>query len=176
MKSILCTISRFCNIHNWRCHYYTSYSLGQILTRNSYKNKTDCYAIAICGRSFPNKADTTWIYPRFLNKEQPSAKFMFTSTKFKKLWLICVGITFCPPHTWMTSMCGGKTWKCPILLNIGPNHLIFSLKDRLYIFQEELNRFSFVYDQPFLQYLQLKKPLLHIILSWTNFDKKSFQK
>ena len=33
----------------------TSFSVRQILTRNSFKNKTVCYAIAICGRSFTNR-------------------------------------------------------------------------------------------------------------------------
>ena len=35
----------------------TSFSVVQILTRNSFKNKTDCYAIAICGRSLTNRVN-----------------------------------------------------------------------------------------------------------------------
>ena len=73
-----------------------------------------------------------------MNKEQFSAKIKSISTKLKKLWLICAKIIFCPPHTWMRSVCVGRTWKCPnCSILIGPNDLIFLLKDRQLNFQEE---------------------------------------
>ena len=73
-------------------------------------------------------------------------------------------------------MCGSRTSNCCNLLNIGPNDLIFFYKDRKLNLQEKIQDCKFVYDQPFPRFLQLKLPLLHIVLSWTNFDEKLFSK
>ena len=73
-------------------------------------------------------------------------------------------------------MYGGRTWKCPNLLNIGLTDLIILLKDIQLNFQEEFHEINSVYDQPFLQYSQLKLLILHIVLSWTNLKEKFFQK
>ena len=86
-----------------------------------------------------------------------------------------LGFNFRPPHTWMRLVCGSRTSNCRNLLIIGPNDLIFLLKDRQLNLQKEIVAIDFLHDQPFMRYLQLKLPLLQIVLSWTNFVKKNFQ-
>ena len=74
-------------------------------------------------------------------------------------------IILCPPHIWMRLVCGSSTSNCCNMLNIGPNDLIFLLKDRQFNLQEVIEAINFVHVQPFMQYLQLKVPLVHIVLS-----------
>ena len=50
---------------------------------------------------------------------------------YRKLWLIWAKIIFCPPHTWMRFVFGGRTSICRNLFNIGLNDMIFLLKDGL---------------------------------------------
>ena len=106
----------------------TPYSVLQFLKRNSFKNKTGCYAIAICRRNFVNRADLKKTCPRFLNKEQLRAKIKSISVKLKKLWLICAKIIFCPTCILVDDRCGGTTLNCRNWLNIDSNDLMFFQK------------------------------------------------
>ena len=63
----MCKKSRFRDIYSWSCHYYSSFSVWQIFTRNSFKNKTDCYAIAICRRSLTNRVNKVYLGIRIRN-------------------------------------------------------------------------------------------------------------
>ena len=84
-------------------------------------------------------------------------------------------IILCPTHTLIRLVFGSRTLNCRNMFNIGPYDLIFLLKDRQLKLQEKIGAINFVHDHPLLRYLQLKLPLVHIVLSWTHFFEKFFQ-
>ena len=106
----------------------TLYSVLPFLKRNSFKNKTGCYDIAISRRNFVNRADLKKTCPRLLKKEQLIAKIKSMSVKLKKLWLICAQIIFCPTCILVEDRFGGTTFNCHNWLNIDSNDLMFYQK------------------------------------------------